>query len=101
MEIQSFNSGKSFFAITDHAGQQEVAIKGSFLGTSSIKSFASSMVHKSAPIATSIASSNPSALSAARSFPGVTFAPNCPAAAGATAAYTGTSLLIACIVWKI
>ena len=43
-----------------HAGQQEVPINGILAGTSSMKSFASSMVHRSAPIATSATSAKPS-----------------------------------------
>ena len=34
MEMQSAYSGKSFLAITDQAGQQEVPMKGSSSGTS-------------------------------------------------------------------
>ena len=41
IEIQFAYSGKVFFAITDHAGQQLVPIKGIFSGTSSRKSSAS------------------------------------------------------------
>ena len=86
MEIQSACSGNSFLAIMDQAGQQDVAIKGSFSGTSWIKSIASWVAHRSAPTATSNTSANPSAFMAARSLPGVTFGPNCPTKAGATAA---------------
>ncbi len=60
IEMYGANSGKSFLAITDHAGQQEVAMKGCLSGTSLVKSLASSIVHKSAPIATSTTSVNPS-----------------------------------------
>lgn len=49
-------SGKAVFAIMLHAGQQEVAMKLSFSGTSSRKSCASSTVHRSAPMATSTTS---------------------------------------------
>ena len=41
-------SGNSFFAIIDHAGQQEVAMNGSFSGTSSTKSSASCAAQVSA-----------------------------------------------------
>ena len=44
----------SLLAITDHAGQQDVAIKSSFSGTSSRKSLASATVHISAPMDTSV-----------------------------------------------
>ena len=43
--------GNSFLAITLHAGQQDVPMNGILAGTSSMKSFASSMVHRSAPVA--------------------------------------------------
>ena len=59
MEMQSLNSGKSFLAMTDQAGQQLVPMKGSFSGTSSRKSLASSTVHRSAPMATSTTSAKP------------------------------------------
>ena len=88
MDTQFAYSGKSFFAITDHAGQQDVAMNGSSSGTSFKKSSASCFAHKSAPIATSSTSANPSSFMAARSFSGVSFGPNCPTNAGATAAYT-------------
>ena len=84
----------------DQDGQQEVAMKGSFSGTSSRKSFASSTVQRSAPMATSLTSVNPSAWKAPLilefSIPG-----NCPAMAGARMAYTGVSLFSAIIVWNI
>ena len=86
MEMQFAYSGNSFFAITDHAGQQEVPINGSFSGTSFTKSSASCVAHRSAPIATSKISVNPRAFIAALNFPGVTFGPNWPTNAGATAA---------------
>ena len=101
MDIQSLNSGNCCFAITDQAGQQEVPINGNLDGTFSIKSFASSVAHKSAPTATSITSANPNSFIAARNFPGVTFGPNCPTKAGATAAYTRCPSFIACINWNI
>ncbi len=72
IEIYGAKSGKSFLAITDQAGQQEVAINGCFSGTSFIKSLASSIVQRSAPIATSTTSVKPSALNAVRICPGVT-----------------------------
>ena len=61
IEIHLACSGNNFLAIMDQDGQQEVAMKGSFSGTSSRKSFASSTVQRSAPIATSLTSVNPSA----------------------------------------
>ena len=72
METQSAYSGNSFFAITDQAGQQEVAIKGICSGTSFIKSSASWTAQRSALMATSNTSAKPSCFMAARSFPGVT-----------------------------
>ena len=86
IEIHFACSGKSFLAMTDHAGQHEVAMKGSSSGTSFRKSSASCLAQRSAPIATSNTSAKPRAFMAARSFPGVTFGPNCPTNAGATAA---------------
>ena len=88
IEIHFACSGKSFFAIIAHAGQQEVAINGISSGTSFTKSSASCTVQRSAPIATSNTSAKPSCFIAARSLPGVTFGPNWPTKAGATAAYT-------------
>ena len=100
MEIHFACSGNNFLAIIDQDGQQDVAINGSFSGTSSKKSFASSTVHRSAPTATSLTSVKPSAWNAPRillfSIPG-----NWPAMAGATIAYTGVSLFNAITVWKI
>ncbi len=58
-------------AITHQDGQQDVAIKGCCSGTSRIKSLASSMVHRSAPMATSTTSSKPSSFMAGFSFSGV------------------------------
>ena len=101
METQSAYSGNSFFAITDQAGQQEVAIKGICSGTSFIKSSASWTAQRSAPMATSNTSAKPSCFMAARSFPGVTLGPNCPTKAGATAAYTRSPVWMARITWKI
>ena len=71
MLMQLARSGKSFLAIMLQAGQQEVAMKGIFSGTSAMKSSASSMVHRSAPMATSTVSSKPSWVMAAGSFSGV------------------------------
>ena len=76
IEIYGAKSGKFFFAITDHAGQQLVAINGCFSGTFSKKSSASSIVHKSAPIATSTTSAKPTAFNAAFTLSGVTAGPN-------------------------
>ena len=56
MEMFLARAGKAVFAIMLHAGQQEVAMKSSFPGTSSRKSWASSTVHRSAPMATSTTS---------------------------------------------
>ena len=95
MLMQSACCGNSRFAITDQAGQQEVPMKGRRSGTSLRKSSASWMVHRSAPMATSTTSWKPRALKAARIFSGVSSLPNCPAMAGAMAAYTGVSLRIA------
>ena len=78
--------GNSRLAMTDHAGQQEVPMKGSFSGTSERKSLASSSVHRSAPMATSTTSVKPSARKAARIFSGLRSRPNWPAMAGAMAA---------------
>ena len=76
IEMQFACSGNSFFAITDQAGQQDVAMNGSFSGTSLTKSSASCAAHRSAPIATSMMSAKPSCFIAARSLPGVTLGPN-------------------------
>ena len=101
IEMQLAYSGKRFFAITDHAGQQEVPMNGIFSGTSAMKSSASWVAHRSAPMATSNTSAKPSFFIAARSLPGVTFGPNCPTKLGATAAYTRSPDWIARITWKI
>ena len=101
MEMQFAYFGNTFFAITDHAGQQEVAINGIFSGTSSKKSCASWAAQRSAPIATSNTSAKPNFFIAALSFPGVTFGPNWPTNAGATAAYTRSPDWMARMVWKI
>ena len=76
MEMQPAYSGKRFLAITDQAGQQEVPMKGSFSGTSAMKSSASWVAQRSAPMATSKTSAKPSFFMAARSLPGVTLGPN-------------------------
>ena len=86
MLIHSANCGNSFFAITDHAGQHDVPMKGKRSGTSFTKSSASCNVHKSAPTATSTTSANPNSMKAARIFSGVNVFPNWPAIAGAIAA---------------
>ena len=86
IEIYGASVGNSFFAITDHDGQQEVAINGCSSGTARIKSLASSMVHRSAPIATSTTLSKPSCFMAAVNFSGVIAGPNWPTNAGASAA---------------
>ena len=65
MEMYGLKSGDSFLAMTDHAGQQEVAMNGCFSGTLSRKSSASSMVHRSAPMATSTTSAKPSSFQGA------------------------------------
>ena len=52
-------SGNRVLAIMLQAGQQEVAMKFSFSGTSFRKSWASSTVHRSAPMATSTVSQKP------------------------------------------
>ena len=72
--------------MTDQAGQQEVAMKGRDSGTSRMKSSASWVAHRSAPMATSKMSAKPNCFMAARSLPGVTLGPNWPTKAGATAA---------------
>ena len=86
METQWASSGNCFLAMTDQAGQQEVAMKGRFSGTFLMKSSASSAAHRSAPTATSMTSVKPSCFMAARSFSGVTLGPNWSTKAGATAA---------------
>ena len=101
MEMYGLKSGNSFFAITDHAGQQDVAMNGCFSGTLFRKSSASSMVHRSAPMATSTTSAKPSSFNALLTLSGVTLGPNCPTNAGAMAAMTSWPSLIAWIVWKI
>lgn len=76
MEIYGAKPGNSFLAITDQAGQQDVAIKGCFSGTTRRNSSASSMAHRSAPTATSSRAAKPSSFMAALIWPGVTFSPN-------------------------
>ena len=78
MEMFMASSGNSFLAITDQAGQQEVPIKGWYSGTSRRKSLASSMVHRSAPMATSTVSEKPSCFMAAVRLSGVAAGPNWP-----------------------
>ena len=70
------------------AGQQEVAMKFSFSGTSFRKSWASSTVHRSAPMATSTVSQKPTCCRAACSLAVVFRAGNWLMKAGATRAYT-------------
>ena len=70
------NWGKSFLTMSLHDGQQDVTMNLCFSGTSSRKSAASSITHRSAPMATSKTSAKPRAFIAALSFPGVTFGPN-------------------------
>ena len=101
MEIQLPSLPIIRFAITDQAGQQEVPINGLSSGTSRTKSMASWVAQRSAPMATSNTSAKPSSFMAARSFPGVTFGPNWPTNAGATAAYTRSPDWMARITWKI
>ena len=79
-------SGKRVLAIMLQAGQQEVAMKFSLSGTSSRKSWASSTVHRSAPMATSTTSQKPSCSRAARSLAVVLRAGNWLTKAGATRA---------------
>ena len=88
MEMQWAWSGWSFLAMTDHAGQQDVPMKGQLLpGTSPGRSPPASWVaQRSAPMATSKTSGKAELLHAARSLPGVTLGPNWPTKAGATAA---------------
>ena len=95
IEIYGLKSGNNFLAITDHAGQHEVAINGCSFGTLFKKSSASSTVHKSAPIATSTTSENPNSFNAPFTFSGVTVGPNCPTNAGAMAATTSLPVFIA------
>ena len=94
MLMQSAFLGNSFFAITDHAGQQEVPMNGIFSGTSSRKSSDSWMVHKSAPRATSSMPEKPSCLKASRSLSTLPLP-------GATSAMTSSPALMAMITWKI
>ena len=76
--------------MTDQAGQQEVPMKGCSAGTFSRKSWASSTVQRSAPMATSTTSEKPSVRMAAFSLAGVASLPNCPTKAGATQAMTSS-----------
>ena len=75
-------------------------MKGSFSGTSAIKSLASSMVHRSAPIATSEMPAKPSSFIASRSLAGV-MPGNWLMKAGATMAITRSPRLMERISWKI
>ena len=92
--------GNSFLAITLHAGQQDVPMNGILAGTSSMKSFASSMVHRSAPMATSATSAKPSRRMASFSLEGV-MPGNWLMKAGATMATTSSPRLMDWISWKI
>ena len=92
--------GNSFLAITLQAGQQEVPMKGILAGTSSMKSLASSMVHRSAPMATSATSAKPSWRMASFSLEGV-MPGNWLMKAGATIAITSSPRLMDWISWKI
>ena len=94
IEIYGAKSGNSFLAMTLHAGQQDVAMNGCSAGTSRIKSFASSMVHRSAPMATSTTSSKPSSFMLFFSLAVVISGPNWPTNAGATAAMTRSPFLM-------
>ena len=100
IEMLGARSGYSFFAITDHAGQQEVAINGCSAGTFFKKSSASSMVQRSAPTATSATSAKPIFCIAPFSRSGVTLGPSCPTNEGATAANTRSPSLMAWISWN-
>ena len=53
------NWGKSFLTMSLHDGQQDVTMNLCFSGTSSRKSAASSITHRSAPMATSYTSAKP------------------------------------------
>ena len=101
MEMFSVNSGKSFLAMTLHAGQQEVPMKSRREGTLSRKSCASSTVQRSAPMATSTVSAKPSMRMAFLSLRGVASLPNWPTKAGATQAIISSPLFIAWMSWKI
>ena len=72
------NWGKSFLTMSLHDGQQDVTMNLCFSGTSSRKSAASSITHRSAPMATSYTS-------ALRIRSGTPSGPNCPTNAGASA----------------
>ena len=91
MEMHSLNSGKSFLAMTDQAGQQLGAHEGQLLRHLSRKSLASSTVQRSAPMATSTTSAKPRIRMAAFSRAGVASLPNWPTKAGATQAMTSSS----------
>ena len=100
MEIYGAKPGNSFLAITDHAGQQEVAINGCFSGTIRKNSSASSTAHRSAPTATSSSAANPNCCMAALICPGVTLSPNWPQKAGAITATTSSPRRMAWISWN-
>ena len=86
MEMFLARSGNAVLAIMLQAGQQEVAMKFSFSGTSFRKSWASSTVHRSAPMATSTTSQKPTAFRAALSLPVEARPGNWLTKAGATSA---------------
>ena len=87
--------------MTDQAGQQLVPMKGCSAGTFFKKSSASSMVQRSAPMATSTTSEKPISRMAERSLAGVTLSPNWLTKAGATQAMTLLPPFMAWISWKI
>ena len=89
------NWGKSFLTMSLHDGQQDVTMNLCFSGTSSRKSAASSITHRSAPMATSYTSAKPRRWNALRIRSGTPSGPNCPTNAGASATYTGVLLLTA------
>ena len=93
MEIYGAKPGNSFLAITDHAGQQEVAMNGCFSGTIRRNSSASSTAHRSAPTATSAVPAKPNCFMASRSLEGV-IPGNWLMKAGATMATTSSPRLM-------
>ena len=70
-------------------------MNGCFSGTSRRNSSASSMAHRSAPMATSSRETKPSIFMASRIWPGVTLSPNWPQKAGAMMATTLSPLRMA------
>lgn len=76
------NCGKSFLTMSLHDGQQDVTMNLCFSGTSSKKSAASSITHRSAPVATSYTSAKPRRWNALRIRSGTPSGPNCPTNAG-------------------